>query len=264
MTKTAKRILFYTALIVFLGISYIAVLYAQGYKFNFSQNRFLKTGALYLKVNTDAGIYIDDVLVGQTSLLMNSFTKNGLMPGQYLLKVQRDGFSVWQKKAIIEEGLVTDFSRIVILPETGLDESAVKKEIDDIFLAKTASKKTSSPLSPSPTPIPAGTFSLSNKNLYQNIDNSRKLVATGVKGYAFSDDQAKISWWNDNELWILWLKNSDYQPFMKKGDQELVTRFATPIKNVAWFRDQDHLVVDSGGYKVVEIDSRGGVNIIRI
>jgi len=85
-----------------------------------------------------------------------------------------------------------------------------------------------------------------------------------VSGFVLSNDGKKIAWWNDNELWVMWLNDMDYQPYKKSGEKELITRFSTKIKNAAWFRDNDHIVVDSDGYKVVEIDKRGGLNIVEV
>ena len=83
MTKKTKRVLFYAAVAVFLFLSYIAVLYAQGYKFSFDDFRFYRTGSMYVKANSDAKIYLDDKLIGATSFLGNSKNINGLLPGIY-------------------------------------------------------------------------------------------------------------------------------------------------------------------------------------
>ena len=89
-------------------------------------------------------------------------------------------------------------------------------------------------------------------------------IAENVKGFALSKDKNKLAWWTSNEVWVMWLNDANYQPYHKKGDKELITRFSTQIKKAAWFRDEDHLIIDSNGYKVLEIDTRGGINIIEI
>ena len=87
----------------------------------------------------------------------------------------------------------------------------------------------------------------------------------GFDGFPmFSPDGKKLSWWNENELWVMWLSNADYQPYRKEGEKELITKFSSKIKKADWFRDGDHIVVDSAGYKITEIDKRGGLNIIEI
>ena len=85
-----------------------------------------------------------------------------------------------------------------------------------------------------------------------------------VTGFSLSSDGKKLAWWNSNELWVMWLSDTDYQPYHKAEDKDLIVRFSIKIKNAAWFRNSDHIVVDSNGYKIVEIDKRGGLNIVEI
>jgi len=272
VTKRFKRALFYSAVVVFLILSYITILYAQGYKYSFSKNRFFRTGAVYIKTNTNADVYLNDKLLGNTSFLNNSYRIEGLLPGRYKIRVQKNDYSIWQKSVVIDEGFVSEFSQILLLPENkeGLEE--LKKEIALIFP------------SPSPTPIskpnsfPLPTPSVEPFEIKKGIllATGDKLIAEGeshqgqtkiaenVKGFALSKNKNKLVWWTANEIWVIWLSDTNYQPYHKKGDKELITRFSTQIKKAAWFRDEDHLIVDSGtgSYKILEIDTRGGINII--
>ena len=81
---------FYSAVAVFLLLSYIVILYAQGYKYSFSENRFFRTGAVYLKADTSADVYLNDKLLGNTSFFNNSYRIEGLLPGRYVLKKGSD------------------------------------------------------------------------------------------------------------------------------------------------------------------------------
>src|SRR3989344_790710 len=119
MTKRTKRILFYSAAVIFALLSYVIILYAQGYKYSFSEAKFFRTGSIYVKANEDAKIYMDGKFLNSTSFFGNSYTISGLLPGQYTIRLQRDDYSFWQKKVSVEEGLVNDYSRIILLPESG-------------------------------------------------------------------------------------------------------------------------------------------------
>src|SRR3989338_6608147 len=115
MTRRYRRILFYSAIAVFLVLSYVVILYAQGYKYSFSENKFFETGAIYLKVNTEADVYLDDKLLGNTSFFGNSYRIEGLLPDKYEIKVQRNNYSTWQKQVTVDEGFVSEFSKILII-----------------------------------------------------------------------------------------------------------------------------------------------------
>ncbi|MEK7603977.1 MAG: hypothetical protein AAB461_02555 [Patescibacteria group bacterium] len=256
MTKRVKQVLFYSAVAFFLISNYVIILYAQGYKYSFLENRFFRTGAIYLKTNTTADVYVDDKLLGNTSFFNNSYRLEGLLPGRYIIRIQQDDYSIWQKSVTVDEGFVSEFSKILLLSQSdgGLEE--LDKEISLIF--------------PSPVPAPSSLtasasqpFVLKKGALSTYADEPEK-IAENVKGFALSKDKNKLAWWTANEIWVMWLKDAGYQPYHKKGDKELITRFSTQIKKAAWFRDEDHLIVDSGGYKILETDIRGGINIFKI
>ena len=279
MNKRTKRILFYSAVGIFALLSYVVILYAQGYKYSFSEAEFFRTGSIYVKINEDAKVYLDGKFLNSTSFFGNSYTISGLLPKQYTVRVQKDNYSSWEKKVSVEEGLVDDYSRILLLPKSGDGAVALKKEITDLLYP--TPKPTPTPLAkPTPKPLPSKTpilspvptepFYIKNGVLFKNMENGEtERLAYLVAGFAVSPDNKKLAWWNESELWVIWISDTDYQPFRKAGDKEIIMRFSIKIKNAAWFRDSDHVAVDStssgqAGYKVVEIDKRGGLNIVEI
>lgn len=251
MTKRTKQWLFYSAVTVFLLLSCVVILYAQGYKYSFSENKFLRTGAISLKVSRNAKIFLNDELQGNTSFFNSAYSIDMLLPGKYRLTVQEDGYSTWQKTTIVEEGFVIDFPNVLILPEEGEEEQNLFDEVDLLFKELQLPK-------------------ISSKSMEQISAE----IIKNAKGFQISENENKLAWWTSNELWILWLTDQNYQPFQKKGDGELITRLSTTIQNAIWFRGEDHLVLelerfDSKNrpysiYQAIEIDKRGGVNIIEI
>lgn len=262
MTKRTKRVLFYSAVAVFLILSYVIILYAQGYKYSFSDNRFFKTGAIYLKANTGADVYLNDKLLGNTSFFNNSYRIEGLLPGDYTIRVQKSDYSTWQKSADVDEGFVNEFSKILLLPRDEKELEELNKEIALIFPTPTPTPKPKP--NPTPTPTPTDEPFAIKKGVLSTTGEEPEKLAENVKGFILSKDNNKLAWWTANEVWVIWFNDTSYQPYHKKGDKELITRFSTQIKKVAWFRDEDHLIVDSSGYKVLEIDTRGGINIIEL
>ena len=283
MSKSSKRLFFYSAVAVFLLLSYVVILYAQGYKYSFSEGKFQRTGAISLKSNTGARVYLDDKLQGDTSFFGSAYSIDGLLPGTYRLNVQKDDYSFWQKTVVVEEGLVADFPNILLLPEEGEDEQKLFDEVELLFkelqpmptISPTPQPRKDRP-SPSPTPELTDPFLLNTKEnkLYRNTNQQLEEVATGVIGFRLSENENKLVWWTSNEIWVLWLNDQNYQPFHKKEEKELITRLSQTIQNATWFRGEDHIILeleakDSKGrpysiYKVIEIDKRGGVNIVEL
>lgn len=281
MSKKSRRILFYLALALFLVLSYVALLYAQGYKYSFTDGKFLKTGSIYLKSNVGANVSLGGSYKGDTSFLGDSFTISKLLPGKYRIELSKDNYSKWTKDISVSEGLVSDFGHIVIFPTDETGKAQLRSEIDKIFATPTPSSTVKvSPIPivkkkiTKPTPTPTPTFSedqpvvLFGGKLLRNQNGQTKEIASGVVGFAFSPNHEKLAWWNNDELWIIWLKDTDYQPYKKDGDTEKLSRFNQTINRIGWFRGDDHVVVEfknksaSPSYKILETDTRGGLNTV--
>lgn len=272
MTKRFKRALFYSAVAVFLILSYVIILYAQGYKYSFSDNRLFRTGAVYLKINTSADVYLNDKLLGNTSFFNNSYRLEGLLPGRYTIRTQKNNYSIWQKSVTVDEGFVSEFSKILLLSkdEEGLEE--LEKELALIFPSSTPKPDPATVSTSRPFLLKKGVLSTASEEPFDKDQDKPEKIAENVKGFVLSSDKNKLVWWTANEVWVMWLNDSNYQPYHKKGDRELITRFSTQIKKAAWFKGDDHLIVKlnppsrpgQDGHKILEIDTRGGINIIGI
>lgn len=237
---------------LFLITSYGAVMYAQGYKYDFEEGRFFRTGAISLDSNTSAKLYIDGKEKDSTSLISNGLGIDGLLPGRHDILVQRDGHFPWTKSVNIEEGSVLHFPGIYLFPNISPGLEDVKNEIEREFSEDKGG-------------INNKAFSFKDGNLYFFNDDSYTLVASGVKGVSISEDNKKLAWWTRNEVYLLWLDNASSQPFQSKGTLNFVTRLGSTIENITWFKGEDYLVIKSDGrYRIIEIDTRGGANIVNI
>ena len=284
MTRTTRRILFYCAIAIFVGVGYIALVYAQGYEYSFSEGKFIRSGALYINANTSASVFINDKFKDSTSLLGNSISIGGLAPATYTVSVQKEGWSSWHKKVTITAGFVEDFNHVMLLPQTGQDKENVRQEIFDLLYPKIASSSfaPSPTISPTPTPIPKkspkptltptpsitpipfinGRYYIKDGSLYVHVEDEAIKIASNVKMAMLSNDNQKLAWLSDSQVWIYWFSDTNYQPVHYAGDVALVTHFSYPVKAIAWFRDSDHLALDASGLKIIEIDTRPGLNII--
>lgn len=277
MRKRTRRILFYVAVGVFVIGSISAMLYAQGYSYSFSDNRLVKTGAIVVRVNTSATIYRDGERVGATSFLGNSFGIVHLLPGQYEVRVARDGYSTWKKVVRVDEGLVTEFPEVVLLPQTNEGIQGLRDEVDQLFATYASASATSLPrptpvrspvVSPvgsvSPTPVPSSDKSLFvvERTVLRQIAPEEKEIADGVIGFQLSDSGQKLLYWTAHDVNVLWVRDDGVPPFHRAGDIERITRFSSLISRAVWFRDEYHIVADTGMYTVVETDARGGTNSV--
>ncbi len=201
---------------------------------------------------------MNDKFLGNTSFFGNSYRIEGLLPGVYTIRVQKNDYSTWQKSANVDEGFVNEFSKILLLPKDEKEFEELNKEIALIFppSAMTPRLAASTASASEPFVLKRGVLSI--------VSEASEKIADNVKGFVLSKDKNKLAWWTANEVWVMWLNDANYQPYRKKGDKELITRFSIQIKKVAWFRDDDHLILDTGYFNILEIDTRGGINIVTL
>lgn len=100
-----RRIIVSSALILLFIIvgTVIAILYAQGERLDLQNGKLLKgTGILALSSTPEgARVYIDDELRTATNNTIN------LSPGEYTVKIEKEGYYPWVKKISIKERVVS-------------------------------------------------------------------------------------------------------------------------------------------------------------
>lgn len=124
MSKKTRWFLFYLAVLVFLAVSYVTVVFALGYKYDFSNRVFVRTGSFRVVVNTGADVTVNGKHVGETSFLGDSFSKGRLLPRAYTVRLEREGYHPWEKRVLVAAGFFTDMPNIVLLP-TALEKEVV-------------------------------------------------------------------------------------------------------------------------------------------
>jgi len=101
-------------------------------------------------------------------------------------------------------------------------------------------------------------------NLYffdQALENFKKLSAP-ANSFSFSPDLKKIVYFNNYEIWILFLEEKFDQPQRKVGEEIFLTRFSEKIGEVFWLTSH-YLVFNAGNkLKIAEIDDRDRINIV--
>ena len=106
-------------------------------------------------------------------------------------------------------------------------------------------------------------FILNNDPEHQ--ENFFGKIADRAKDFQFSDDGKKILFWNNNEIFVYFLREWKVQPKRSKGDKILVTRFSSSINNVQWMQNFENVIfTKSNLIKMAEIDNRDRINLVDI
>lgn len=103
-------------------------------------------------------------------------------------------------------------------------------------------------------------------NLYfVNENNKISFINSFVENAYFSNDDKRIMYSNNREIWIYYIYEKISQPFKEEHANELITRYSGTISNVFLYKDNEHLFYKEGSVlKFVEIDNRDKVNIFSV
>jgi hypothetical protein len=96
-----------------------------------------------------------------------------------------------------------------------------------------------------------------------NRDNmSFEKIIDSAAAVKTSDDSQKISYFNDHEIWVMFLEKRYDQPPKEAEDKVFINRFSDSIGNLFWYTD-NYLIFNVGDkIKVAEIDDRDKINIV--
>jgi hypothetical protein len=91
----------------------------------------------------------------------------------------------------------------------------------------------------------------------ETTGDTLKKIADGIKSVQFSNDGKKLLYWSDNEINVLYLRKWDVQPRREENEIQQIVRISSPVKNVFWYRDYEHIFFSTqNSVKIIELDSR--------
>ncbi|WKZ27194.1 MAG: hypothetical protein QY311_00330 [Candidatus Paceibacterota bacterium] len=269
MERRKRRILLAIAVLIFIVGTYWAIMDAQGYTYSFTEGRFIRTGTIVVRLNETANVLLNGERKGSTSFLSRSFGIEELLPGSYTVSTYRDGFSTWSKVASVSEGLITEFPHVLMLPtdEARVEVLRSRLESDMVQPALTPLPSPRPRQIPVVSPIPDSALAWRGDTLMLiQKDGTRTDIVKRPTGARLSARQDRVLWWSGRDLWVMWLTPNGVQPYYPQGYMERIFRASRPITNAVWFDENaTHIAFNEGaGIRIIEIDTRGGVNIIRL
>ncbi len=221
------------------SLTILSLLYAKGYRLNFNYNNksnerlknqgktpkiaIKRTGILAVRsIPEGAKIYLNNELKEITNATITS-----LDPGEYNLRVEKEGFETWEKKIQVYQDLVTDITAVLILKGSGLNP-LTNSGVTDFALSDNGellaytSKGIEKP----------GLWVLKLSNNPINIfQNTKKVVAIDKPSFLYSLGN-NIQWSPDNEQILIQSKFGSYYllSLQKPANQSpLVLKDATEI-----------------------------------
>lgn len=120
MKEKKFKIYLIFCIIAFAILLFVVLFYSFGYKYNPIKGRLIQTGAIIAKTTPkNADIYINGKIVKKDvslTSLFNDFVKiEGLVPGEYSIKISMPKYFTWEKNIAVRSEYVTDLKNVVLL-----------------------------------------------------------------------------------------------------------------------------------------------------
>lgn len=103
-----------------------------------------------------------------------------------------------------------------------------------------------------------GTLSVYNEKAPTHL----RELARGITSIQYSDDGKKLLLYSDNEISVYFNRDWEAQPFRSVDSIVQIARFSTPVRNVQWAEDYEHVIFSLGkNVKMIELDNRDRRNL---
>ncbi len=136
MEKKTRKIIFILGLLLFFIIAPLLLLYSQGIRIRFGEQRILRTGGFYFNVlQNSAGIYLNGSLQEKTGIWGNSVLIRNLSPQKYDIEIKKTGYFPWQKTLEIKEGEVVQAKNILLIEEE-VQFKVLRRNVEDFLVSE--------------------------------------------------------------------------------------------------------------------------------
>ncbi len=283
MRLTARFSLIGIGIILFLIATPFLVFYARGFIIDWKTGHITKTGALVVHTQpTKALVYLNDELKANTTPSNIRF----VIPGDFNVRIEKDGYQSWTKRLTIRPQLVTWANE---------NRDAIFLFLKNPTLGNTLNLNQLSTIKPENNPNPDEVWTV-QKNLlkrYKKSTNTTDIISQTVplaktaevirsnnqvylildnKLYVLNDTFEKIydnviaATWDAASQQLLFSNNNEiliYNPASKNS--ELILRSSTPIGNPVLNWTTGYIFYQNEGkIKAIEVEGRDHRNIYTI
>ena len=245
---------FYFSLALYLILLPIILSYSLGYHIDFHKFNIYKTGILSLQSTpSGASLYINGKLHADLTPVMIEELK----PGNYSIEVKREGFYPWQKEVMIKPNMVTRAENIILFP--------ILQDMDKIGMYEAVNFMISDNKNQIYYMTPAGFYKSGMDGA-----NPRKLASysnwpADISGKKFSSDGKKILYFNEHNIWVIYLNTDNYAKDYESARVEHVLETPLAIHEVFWHSGSNHLVFLAGReINVLDLGGDSEKNIVTL
>jgi len=137
MKGKIHSLLFFLFLFLFITITPLALLYSEGWRFDFEDHEVIKTGGISLKASPDvrAKVFINGKVKRKLNRWTNSAYLSGLIPKNYEVELKKEGYHSWKKNLKVKEGEVVEAKNILLLSKEKKKKNNIKDKVKNFYFS---------------------------------------------------------------------------------------------------------------------------------
>lgn len=247
---------------VIVGGGFLALMAARGNLF--TPNGFQSTGTIRLLVNPDGSFaaFLDE----QEKQITSNKTIENVLPGEYVLRIQKDGFNTWQQRVSVSQGIITDVS-VQLFPlsvpisqvtTTGVENFSIGRSGKVLYYATENT--------PIGSNIGIWRLSLENGGLLPSNPSPVKItnLVPGLREAVASNTYQLIPSPNDSKL-ILVIPTGVYLLDADRYNEPAIANklaFTYTIDEIHWLNESTNLLIKSGNLLIDYDTDRKSATVI--
>lgn len=284
MSLKTRRILYILFIMAFLIITPMVIFYAAGYKLSPGGITFQKTGSFILDSDPQgANIFINNkpqqkffkkIFSPEESYVKTPAKIKGLLPGEYDLKIELEGYWPWQKKLSVHPGTST-YAEDVYLFKNNLPISLLSGNIKNLKISPDKNKMAIlledgwmilDLINENQITLPVDENEIEKKDLFWAPSSKKVLInKTVFNAENFNNNNKILSLQNSNEN-IQWDAESDDKIYYsdKTGVNIFTLSSKTSKKIIEKQKFIDCLIQNDYIYFITEINGLVNLDIFKI
>ncbi|MDA1334671.1 MAG: PEGA domain-containing protein [bacterium] len=273
MTRFQRKLLFWASVVIFIFGVLPLILFSLGYRFSFEEFKWLPAGGLSISSipSTGSRIYVDGELVQETNLFSRRAFLQGLTPGQYDVKIERDGYFSWSKNLTVLPEKVTDVRAVLVRDNQAQSEMLTRGDFVNLHYVHTDNEVFGLESKAGTTTF----FSVNDRELlpFDSVVATSSVaipsaVSAFIEGrkdifeYDYDPQGERLLWWGGGKLWVRWFAGEEYLPLYTEEEEILVLDEEHLIRRGSFYPEQEAIIAAYANTVVVaELDGRNRRNV---
>ena len=237
-----RKLSFWSFFFAFIIFTPIIVFYSLGYKFDAKSKKFLKTGIISIKSFPKAAdVYLDATKISEeTPCILRE-----VLPGEYVVTLERDGFYPYQVPVVVKPSLVSEMDVMLVPKVNNVEKFKYNFNVYKFFISKHF--------------FGEKIIILADKGVYL-LDSDFKNIER-ISSYDFTETLAntvldfreatdKLMFWSQNTIWII-----DVTEFPNGQEKDVIPVYKAEeyIKDVFFGLKERYLIINDG-FKIIALD----------